>query len=227
MPAPLHHTGKESAMAKAVSHPLFARIYPRVNAFAEAHGSVEHRRELLAGVRGRVIEIGAGTGANFRHYPPEVAEVVAVEPEPRLRALAEQAVAGAAVPVRVLSGRAEELPVPDGSFDAAVISLVLCTLPDVPGSLAEAARVLKPGGELRFYEHVRSRKRSAFRRQRMLNPPWRLLCGGCNLTRDTERAIIEAGFAVDEIRRFDFLINDRSTPASPSIIGIARPPAAT
>ncbi|MFE4059298.1 class I SAM-dependent methyltransferase [Streptomyces sp. NPDC059096] len=213
-------------MAEAVSHPLFARIYPRMNAFAEAHGSVDHRRELLAGVRGRVIEVGAGTGANFRHYPPEVEEVVAVEPEPRLRALAEQAVTGATVPVRVVSGRAEELPVPDGSFDAAVISLVLCTVPDVPRSLAEVTRVLKPGGELRFYEHVRSRKRSAFRRQRLLNPLWRLLCGGCRLTRDTERAIIEAGFGVDGIRRFDFLINGRSGPASPSVIGVARPPAA-
>ncbi|WP_406379487.1 class I SAM-dependent methyltransferase [Streptomyces sp. NBC_01618] len=210
-------------MAKTVSHPLFARIYPRINACAEAHGSIGHRQELLAGVRGRVIEIGAGTGANFRHYPPGVDEVVALEPERRLRTLAEQAVSSAVVPVQVLPGRAEELPVPDGSFDVAVLSLVLCTIADVPSALAEVARVLKSSGELRFYEHVRSQKPRAFRRQRILNPPWRLVGGGCNLTRDTERAITDAGFAVKEIRRFDFLINGRANPASPSIIGTAHP----
>ncbi|MET8326197.1 class I SAM-dependent methyltransferase [Streptomyces sp. NPDC005181] len=214
-------------MAKTVSHPLFARLYPRINAFAEAHGSVEHRQELLAGVRGRVIEIGAGTGANFRHYPPEVEQVVAVEPEPRLRALAEQAATDAAVSVQVLPGRAEELPVPDGCFDVAVFSLVLCTIADASAALAEAARVLKPNGALRFYEHVRSQKPRDFRLQRVLNPPWRLVGGGCNLTRDTERAITAAGFTVEEIHRFDFLINGRSSPASPSIIGTARPHVAT
>ncbi|MET8124356.1 class I SAM-dependent methyltransferase [Streptomyces sp. NPDC005065] len=214
-------------MAKTVSHPLFARLYPRINAFAEAHGSVEHRQELLTGVRGRVIEIGAGTGANFRHYPPEVEQVVAVEPEPRLRALAEQAAADAAVSVQVLPDRAEELPVPDCSVDVAVFSLVLCTIADAPGALAEAARVLKPNGELRFYEHVRSQKPRDFRLQRVLNPPWRLVGGGCNLTRDTERAITDAGFTVEKVHRFDFLINGRSSPASPSIIGTARPHAAT
>ncbi|WP_251076668.1 class I SAM-dependent methyltransferase [Streptomyces benahoarensis] len=145
-------------MVKAISHPLFARIYPKINAYAEAHGSVEHRQELLAGVRGRVVEIGAGTGANFRHYPPEVERVIAVEPEPRLRALAERAVADAAAPVEVLAGQAERLPVEDGSVDVAVVSLVLCTIVDVPGALAEVSRVLRPTGELRFYEHVRAQK---------------------------------------------------------------------
>ncbi|MFB8128728.1 class I SAM-dependent methyltransferase [Streptomyces mirabilis] len=210
-------------MAKAVSHPLFARIYPRINAFAEAHGSIEHREELLAGAHGRVVEIGAGTGANFTHYPPEVEQVVAVEPEPRLRALAEQAAAKAAAPVEVWAGRAEELPLDDDSFDVAVCSLVLCTIADVPGALSEAKRVLKPGGELRFYEHVRSERPRFFRFQRLLNPLWGLLGGGCHLTRETERAIQEAGFMVKEIRRFDFLINGRANPASPSIIGTARP----
>lgn len=210
-------------MAKAVSHPLFARIYPHINAFAEAHGSVEHRQELLAGIHGRVIEIGAGLGSNFVHYPAGVEQVVAVEPEPRLRTLAEQAAAKAAVPVEVRAGRAEELPADDDSFDVAVCSLVLCTITDVPGALAEVRRVLKPGGELRFYEHVRSERPRFFRIQRLLNPLWGLLGGGCNVTRDTERAILEAGFTVKEIRRFDFLINGRANPGSPSIIGTARP----
>ena len=210
-------------MAKAVSHPLFARIYPRINAFAEAHGSIEHRQELLAGTHGRVIEIGAGLGSNFVHYPAEVEQVVAIEPEARLRAVAEQAAAKAPVPVEVRAGRAEELPADDNSFDVAVCSLVLCTIRDVPGALAEARRVLKPSGELRFYEHVRSERPRFFRMQRLLNPLWGLLGGGCHLTRDTERAIRQAGFTVKEIRRFDFLINGRASPASPSIIGTARP----
>jgi ubiquinone/menaquinone biosynthesis C-methylase UbiE len=210
-------------MVKAVSHPFFARIYPRINAFTEAHGSIEHRQELLAGAHGRVVEIGAGTGANFRHYPPEVTQVVAVEPEPRLRVLAEKAASEASVPVEMAAGRAEKLPLEDDSFDVAVFSLVLCTIADVPGALAEARRVLKPGGELRFYEHVGS-ERPGFRRwQKALAMPWRLIGGGCHLTRDTERAIEEAGFTVEDIRRFYFLINGRANPASPSIIGTARP----
>jgi len=210
-------------MAKAVSHPLFARIYPRINAFAEAHGSVEHRQEMLAGIHGRVIEIGAGLGSNFVHYPAEVEQVVAVEPEARLRAVAEQAAAQAAVAVEVRAGRAEELPADDDSFDVAVFSLVLCTITDVPAALAEARRVLKPGGELRFYEHVRSDNPRFLRMQRIINPLWRTLGGGCNVTRDTERAIQAAGFTLKEIRRFVFRINGRANPGSPSIIGTARP----
>jgi ubiquinone/menaquinone biosynthesis C-methylase UbiE len=210
-------------MAKAVSHPLFARIYPRINAFAEAHGSVEHRQEMLAGVHGRVIEIGAGLGSNFVHYPAAVEQVVAVEPEARLRAVAEQAAAKAAVPVEVRAGRAEQLPADDDSFDVAVFSLVLCTITDVPAALAEARRVLKPGGALRFYEHVRSDNPRFFRMQRIINPLWRTLGGGCNVTRDTERAIQEGGFTLKEIRRFVFRINGRANPGAPSIIGTARP----
>ncbi|MFB7496462.1 class I SAM-dependent methyltransferase [Streptomyces sp. NPDC056161] len=207
---------------QAVSHPFFARVYPHINAFAEAHGSVEHRQEMLAGVHGRVVEIGAGMGSNFVHYPPEVEQIVAVEPEPRLRALAEQAAAKAVVPVEVRAGRAEALPA-HGTFDAAVFSLVLCTVPDVPAALAEARRVLKPGGELRFYEHVRSENPRFFRMQRIINPLWGLAGGGCSVTRDTEQAIREAGYTVEEIRRFVFRINGRAGPASPSIIGTARP----
>ncbi len=115
------------------------------------------------------------------------------------------------MPVTVLPGRAEELPGGDGSADVVVASLVLCTIADVPASLSEVARVLKSTGELRFYEHVRSSRSGFFRLQRLLDPLWRRLGCGCHLTRETERAITDAGFTIEH-------------PASPSVIGIARPP---
>ena len=127
-------------------------MYPRCAARADARGAAEHRRRLVAGLSGRVIEVGAGHGANFAHYPAGVTEVVAVEPEPTLRGLAEKAARAAAVRVSVLDGTAEALP-GDG-YDAAVTSLVLCSVPDQATALAEIRRVLRPGGELRFYEHV-------------------------------------------------------------------------
>src|SRR3954462_11566053 len=104
-------------MRTNVKHPLFAGCYPRIPAGVESHGAAEHRRELLDGITGRVIEVGAGPGINFAHYPDTVTEVVAVEPEPKLRALAQQAASTAAVPITVVDGTAERLPVEDGSFD--------------------------------------------------------------------------------------------------------------
>ncbi|MEU5029470.1 class I SAM-dependent methyltransferase [Streptomyces milbemycinicus] len=208
-----------------VSHPLFARIYPKINAVAEAHGAIEHRQELLAEATGLVVEIGAGTGANFCHYPPRADRVIAVEPEPRLRAQAERAAADARVHVEVRAGRAEALPVPDSSADAVVASLVLCTIADVPKALAEAARVLKPGGRLFFYEHIRSANPRFARKQRIVNLVWPLLGGGCNLTRDSEQAIRDAGFTIERARHFDFVIKGRATPSAPCVIGTARKPA--
>ncbi|MFB7629676.1 class I SAM-dependent methyltransferase [Streptomyces sp. NPDC056149] len=210
-------------MSGKVSHPLFARLYPHVSAYADAHGSLEHRRELLAGARGRAVEIGAGIGSNFRHYPAEVERVFAVEPEPRLRSLAARAAATARIPIEVLPGRAERLPLDEASVDVAVTSLVLCTIADVPAALGEVLRVLKPTGELRFYEHVRAQDPRVYRRQRMLNPLWRLVGGGCNVTRDTETAIRRAGFTIETVRRFEFRPDSKAYPASPSIIGTARP----
>ncbi|KOG86345.1 methyltransferase type 11, partial [Streptomyces varsoviensis] len=141
----------------AVHHPLFARVYEKVGPIADERAGVgARRRELLAGVSGRVIEIGAGSGLNFAHYPGAVSEVVAIEPERRLRQAALQAARRAEVPVDVVPGAAEALPVKSEAFDAAVSSLVLCSVRDVERSLAELLRVLRPGGELRFFEHGRA-----------------------------------------------------------------------
>src|SRR5215471_5187520 len=133
------------------SHPLYSRLYIAARRPMERMGGAEHRRELLDGLSGRVLEIGAGSGLNFAHYPPAVTGVVAVEPEPHFREKAREAAGTAPVPVRVEPGFADELEFGDGEFDAAVCSLVLCSVPDLPGALAEVQRVIRPGGELRFY----------------------------------------------------------------------------
>jgi ubiquinone/menaquinone biosynthesis C-methylase UbiE len=184
-------------------------------------GGAENRTELLAGLTGRVVEVGAGIGSNFAYYPEGVAEVVAIEPEPYLRAKAEEAAAGAPVPVRVVDGVADALPLEDASVDAGVASLVLCSVPDQAAALAELWRVIKPGGELRFYEHVVSNG-SARRLQRALDATvWPRVAGGCHMTRDTRAAIDDAGFIVQRSRRFPFPPGRVSLP---HILGSARRP---
>lgn len=186
-------------------HPLFARVYERFSAGAERRGQTELRERLLAGLTGRVVEVGAGNGLNFAHYPAEVAEVLAVEPEPYLRARAQERAATATATVRVLDGHAEALPLSDGEADAVVVSLVLCSVPDQARALAEARRVLRPGGELRFYEHVVSRRPAKAAVQRALTATvWSRVAGGCHLDRETGRAIADAGFAVEELDRVPF-----------------------
>jgi ubiquinone/menaquinone biosynthesis C-methylase UbiE len=167
-------------------------------------GVAEHRAELLAGIRGRVLEIGAGTGANFPHYPESVREIVAVEPEPYLRARAATAAAGVIVPVHVIDAVADELPLETASLDVAVLSLVLCSVADQSAALAELHRVLRPGGELRFYEHVRAKDRRLAVAQRVLDVVWPHLGGGCHASRDTLQAIAAAGFAIEHVRGFVF-----------------------
>ena len=178
--------------------PVFARCLARSAAISERKGADGYRRRLLAGLAGRVIEVGAGTGINFRHYPRAVAEVLAVEPEPNLRAMAEAAAHESPVPVRVVAGTAEALPAPDGSIDAGVSAGLLCSVPDPAAALTELSRVIRPGGELRFYEHVISRRRRAALLQRGLDASglWKRAMGGCRTSRDTEAAIAHAGFDV-------------------------------
>lgn len=204
-------------------HPRFARAYERISAEAEQRGTAGHRDRALGGLAGRVIEVGAGNGLNFAHYPPTVTEVVAVEPEDRLRALAGQAAANAAMPVRVVAGHAGALPAETGTFDAAVVSLVLCSVDDVAGALAELRRVLRPGGELRFFEHVRSTVPVFGALQDLLTPLWSRAGGGCHLNRDTAASIRAAGFDIEELDRVTYA-PVRFVPPHAHIIGRARTP---
>ena len=203
------------------NHPVFAYLYGRFAPAAEKAGAAAHRDELLGGLNGRVIEVGAGSGLCFAHYPDTVDEVVAVEPEPHLRGLAEKAAVAAPVPVRVLDGSGDRLPADDESFDAAVVSLVLCSVPDQRSALAELHRVLRPGGSLRFYEHVRSESPRRARLQDRVDRIWSHFAGGCHANRDTETAIVKSGFRIEHCRRFDFRPIFIAAPASPHIIGDA------
>lgn len=211
-----------SAVGTTVQHPLFARLWVRIAAAAEEHGAAQHRERLLAGVAGRVVELGAGTGANFAHYPPSVDAVLAVEPEPHLRALAAEAAQRTAVPVTVVDGTADAIPADDAAFDAAVVSLVLCSVPDQATALAELARVLRPGGRLHFWEHVRAEGTGFARVQRALDRTvWPALGGGCHCARDTQAAIAAAGFTVERIERFRFPVTRVPSPTAPQILGTA------
>jgi SAM-dependent methyltransferase len=205
-------------------HPLFARMWKRITAGGESDEAVAHRTEMLAGLSGHVVEVGAGNGLNFPHYPSTVQRVVAVEPEPILRDAAREAAARAAVPVEVVDGVAERVPLEDHSFDAGVACLMLCTV-DAPAALAELRRLIKPGGELRFYEHVVSQShRVAVAQGVAERVVWTHIAGGCHLTRDTAAEIERAGFQIESCRRFAFTPMPLG-PGLPHILGRARVPA--
>ena len=186
-----------------VDNPFFARMWAVLSRY-EPESLRELRGEILAGLSGRVLEVGAGTGSNFVHYPTSVEEVVAVEPEPRLNAIAQRTAATAPVPVTVMDRAVEDLE-PGEPFDAVVCSLVLCSVEDQEGVLRQLFSMLRPGGELRYLEHVASGGARG-RLQRLADATiWPRLAGNCHTHRHTERAIVNAGF-VQQSARHDWTL---------------------
>jgi SAM-dependent methyltransferase len=179
----------------------FSAMYDRGFQSAEDAGLRELRGELLAQARGRVLELGAGTGLNLEHYPEEIESLTMVEPDPhmtkQLRAKLVQS--GRSADVSVVEAPGEDLPFEAGSFDTVAVTLVLCTVPDPEGTLAEIKRVLDPGGQLLFLEHVRSREPGLARWQDRLEGPWKFLADGCRCNRDTVAAIGAAGFELGAV----------------------------
>ncbi|PAZ13556.1 SAM-dependent methyltransferase [Streptomyces sp. SA15] len=224
---PLRSTGSGKVARDAVHHPLFARYYARISVNAETRmGMAGVRERLLAGLSGRVIEIGAGNGLNFAHYPRTVSEVVAIEPERTLRQLAVESALRCGVPVDVVPGAAEALPVKSEAFDGAVISLVLCSVRDVPRALGEVRRVLRPGGAVRFFEHGRGGGRVMTCTQRALDRTvWPPLNGGCHLARDPIAALRDAGFELGPYRRMLMPEKGPRLPTSYCVLGTAWRPA--
>lgn len=189
---------KTSVPEKTLDHPFFARMWTVMS----AHETPLLRRlrgENLAGLSGRVLEVGAGTGTNFAYYPDTVEQVVALEPETRLAPVAREAAAGVSVPVTVIESTIETMPAAE-PFDAVVCSLVLCSVDDPDAVLRQLNSVLKPGGELRYFEHVAS---AGWRGglQRLADfTLWPRIAGNCHTHRHTERAISNAGFTVETAR---------------------------
>jgi SAM-dependent methyltransferase len=193
---------------------LFDRVDPL--------GGADNRRRLVEQATGAVLDIGAGTGRNLPLYRTAT-RVVALEPSPGMRARANQAVQVAHVAVEVIDGSAEHLPFLDADFDTVVASLVLCAVPDLAQTLAEARRVLRPGGTLRFYQHVRADDPRLARWQDRLERPWGWLAGGCHPNRDVVAAITAAGFRMLELDRFNFQI--MPPLVRPHVLGVAQRPA--
>jgi SAM-dependent methyltransferase len=191
----------------------FSAAYDRGFKGAEDAGLREMRRELLAQARGRVLELGAGTGLNLDHYPQAIESLTMVEPDPHMSKQLRQKLAdsGKSAEISVVEAPGEDLPFPDGSFDTVVVTLVLCTVPDQPASLAEIKRVLAPGGQLLFLEHVRAHDDGLAKWQDRLEGPWKFLADGCRCNRDTVAAIGAAGFELGEVE-------DGELPKLPALV---------
>ena len=178
---------------------VLPRLVDRVCAFG---GLDDLRRDACAGLHERVLEIGFGSGLNVTYYPPEVSAVVAVEPSDVAWHLAERRLDRASAPVERGGLDGQALPFPDASFDSALSTFTLCTIPDLPTALAEVRRVLRPGGELHFVEHGLAPEAGVQRWQHRITPLWSRAAGGCHLDRPIQDRLADAGFEVREIERF-------------------------
>ncbi|HEV2902984.1 MAG TPA: class I SAM-dependent methyltransferase [Gaiellaceae bacterium] len=202
----------------------FARFLERREQQRPDPGARELRRTLLAGLSGRVLEVGSGDGRSFEHYPAEVTALLAVEPDPTARASAVERARAAVVPIEIVDGVAERLPVEDGSVDAVVVMGVLCSVGDPAVVLRELRRVLRPVGELRFWEHVRSGNVLFRGFQRAVDRLfWTRALGGCETTRDTESEIRAAGFDIERLERGFHSSSLFTITTAPYIHGVAKP----
>ncbi len=198
----------------------FAALYDRSLKATEEAGLRQMRRELLTGAGGRVLELGAGTGVNLDLYPESVEELVLVVPDPHMAKRLRAKLAESGRAARAVEAPAERLPLEDSSFDTAVGTLVFCTIPNPAAALAEAARVLKPGGKLLFVEHVRAEDPGLARWQDRLEKPWRFLGDGCHCNRDTVATIAASAFELGDVQR------GRMPKAPPIVTPLARGSAA-
>ncbi len=177
----------------------FAALYDRAFEATEEAGLREMRREALTGASGRTIDLGAGTGANLGLYPEAVSELVLAEPDPHMLKQLLTKVREKGVEAEVSDASAESLPFADSSFDTAIFTLVLCTVPNPERALAEAARILKPGGKLLFLEHVRAGDAGLARWQDRLEKPWRFIGDGCHCNRDTVATLEASPLTVEQV----------------------------
>lgn len=198
---------------------VFAAAYEWVMGQADRAGLGERRRRLLAGAKGRVLDVGAGTGANLAHYPPSVDEVVTLEPDGAMRERLQRRLGAAPVTASVHPATLEEADLRDESFDTVVCTLVLCTVVDLKVALDRIRRLLAPGGVLLFLEHVRAWGWPGHL-QRALTPAWKHVAGGCHLDRDIPAAMRASGLVVTDLERFRFPWVGRLVPA---VQGSARP----
>lgn len=196
----------------------YAALYDRFNASAERAGLREQRHDLLAQATGATIEIGAGTGLNLAHYPPAVTRLVLVEPDPYMRERLRRRAARLGRDAEILDAAAGRLPCPDASFDTAVVTFALCSVPDEQAALSEITRVLAPGGRLLFLEHVRSADPRVAARQDKMPFPYPVI--GCHPNRDTLAEIKASPLLVESVREGEL----PKAPAieRPMIVGLAR-----
>ncbi len=194
------------------------RVFPFVNDLALGPAVDPIRARVAAGASGRVLEIGAGTGLNFAHYPAD-ADVTAVEPAAYMRVRAADRARGVRARVAIVDARAHALPFDAGSFDAVVMTFVLCSVRDLEGTIREVRRVLAPGGAIHLAEHVVAPDPGLARWQRRVQPVWGVVFGGCRLDRDVAAALRAGGFDTDEVLAIDLPL---PALARPGAVGVAR-----